>query len=48
MNMGNLLEDVDVGFNAEISGFRTLPYDNLMQETITYELPSSAAVDAQR
>ena len=28
ISLGTLLEDTDVGFNSEISGFRLLPYEN--------------------
>ena len=47
MSLGNLLEDSDNGFNSENSGFRIMPYDNLMQNSITFEL-SRTRIDFTR
>ena len=38
MNVGDLLEDSDEGFYMETMGMRTLPYENLFQNSITFEM----------
>ena len=38
MNVGDLLEDSDEGFYMETMGMRTLPYENLIHNSITFEM----------
>ena len=47
INIGNLLEDSDFGFDLETSSFRFLTYDNLMHTSLTFEL-STTRIDYTR
>ena len=38
MDIGNLLEDNDDGFDLEKDSLRILPYDNYMHNSLTFEL----------
>ena len=47
MDIGNLLEDNDDGFDIEKDSLRILPYDNYMHNSLTFEL-SRTRIDYTR